>query len=184
MGVEPTSPAWKAGTFADRPRARKAEGERVELSRLIARPLSGRLPSPVGLTFHNPSCGGRNRTCAVTLNRRPPVPTQAPPQSKSGRRELNPRSRAPEARGIPGFPTSCSSQSAQRELNPHFRHGKAAGCRYIMGALKCAGLSKNQEHREGVEPTLPRYECGVLAAGRPVLVVQWDQRGSNPHLAD
>ena len=25
-------------------------------------------------------------------------------------------------------------ESAQRELNPHFRHGKAAGCRYIMGA--------------------------------------------------
>ena len=29
----------------------KAEGERVGLSRLIARPLSGRLPSPIGLTF-------------------------------------------------------------------------------------------------------------------------------------
>ena len=26
------------------------------------------------------SCGGRNRTCEVTLNRRPPVPAQAPPQ--------------------------------------------------------------------------------------------------------
>lgn len=27
------------------------------------------------------------------------------------------------------------SQSTQRELNPHIRHGKAAGSRYIMGAL-------------------------------------------------
>ena len=33
-------------------------------------------------------------------------------------------------------------KSAQRELNPHFRHGKAAGCRYIMGAFSWAGLSK------------------------------------------
>ena len=33
-------------------------------------------------------------------------------------------------------------QSAQRESNPHFRHGKAAGCRYIMGAWLEAELSK------------------------------------------
>ena len=59
-------------------------------------------------------------------------------------------------------------KSAQRESNPHFRHGKAAGCRYIMGALWCAELSKNQEHREGLEPSSPHYGCGVLAAGRPV----------------
>ncbi len=25
-------------------------------------------------------------------------------------------------------------KSVQRESNPHFRHGKATGCRYIMGA--------------------------------------------------
>ena len=25
-------------------------------------------------------------------------------------------------------------KSAQRESNPHIRHGKAVGCRYIMGA--------------------------------------------------
>ena len=59
-------------------------------------------------------------------------------------------------------------KSAQRESNPHFRHGKATGCRYIMGAKWCAELSMNQEHRAGVEPALPRYECGVLASGRPV----------------
>ena len=28
-----------------------------------------------------------------------------------------------------------STKSAQWELNPHFRHGKAVGCRYIMGAF-------------------------------------------------
>ena len=37
------------------------------------------------------------------------------------------------------------------------------------------------EHRVGLEPTSPHYGCGILAAGRPVLVIQWDQRGSNPH---
>ena len=35
-------------------------------------------------------------------------------------------------------------KSAQRELNPHFRHGKATGCRYIMGAIWCAELSMNK----------------------------------------
>ncbi len=81
--------------------------------------------------------------------------------------------------GIPGFPTSCC-KSAQRELNPHFRHGKAAGCRYIMGAIYVGRIVKDREHRAGVEPTLPRYECGVLATGRPVRVLKWDQRDLNP----
>ena len=75
-------------------------------------------------------------------------------------------------------------KSAQRELNPHFRHGKATGCRYIMGALWCAELSKIQEHRERLEPSSPHYGCGILAAGRPVRFFQWDQRDLNPHLAD
>ena len=33
-------------------------------------------------------------------------------------------------------------ESAQRELNPHFRHGKAAGCRYIMGAFVVCRIVK------------------------------------------
>ena len=36
----------------------KAEGEGVEPSRLIARPLSGRLPSPVGLPFRKAAVAG------------------------------------------------------------------------------------------------------------------------------
>jgi hypothetical protein len=50
-GVEPASPAWKAGTSAARPRAHTAEGVRVELTRLIARLFSRQLPSPIGLPF-------------------------------------------------------------------------------------------------------------------------------------
>ena len=45
--------------------------------------------------------------------------------------------------------------------------------RYIMGALRSDRIVKElrREHRVGLEPTLPHYGCGVLAAGRPVLVV-------------
>ena len=33
-----------------------------------------------------------------------------------------------------------------------------------------------QEHREGLEPSSPHYECGVLAAKRPVpFYIQWDR---------
>ena len=53
-----------------------------------------------------------------------------------------------------------------------------------MGADEMNQLSKNfREHRVGLEPTSPHYGCGVLAAKRPVLVVEWDRRGSNPHLS-
>ena len=58
VGVEPTSPAWKAGTFAARPRAHAAEGEGVEPSRLIARLFSKQLPSPIGLPFHKAAEAG------------------------------------------------------------------------------------------------------------------------------
>ena len=76
-------------------------------------------------------------------------------------------------------------KSIQRELNPHFRHGEPVGFHYIMDAKVLIGLSKNRhirEHRVGLEPTLPHYGCGVLAAERPVLDSQWDQRDLNPHL--
>ena len=51
-GVEPACPVWKTDAWAARPRAlRSAEGEGVEPSRLVARPGSSRVPSPVGLPF-------------------------------------------------------------------------------------------------------------------------------------
>ncbi len=148
-GVEPASPAWKAGTCAARPRAHKAEGEGVEPSRLIARLFSRQLPSPIGLPFRS-SCGDRNRTCVGALNRRLPVPTQAPPQNRVGAVGFEPtiscfRSR----RNCQAFPYA-ECKSAQRELNPHFRHGKAVGCRYIMGAcFESFQLSKNQRRAPG-----------------------------------
>ena len=44
----------------------------------------------------------------------------------------------------PGFPTSRLA-SAQRESNPHFRHGKAVGCRYIMGTGHRSRIVKETE---------------------------------------
>ena len=73
-------------------------------------------------------------------------------------------------------------QSAQRESNPHIRHGKATGCRYIMGAWLEAELSKIQEHREGLEPSSPHYGCGVFAARSPVLVVVSGTGGYRTHI--
>ena len=35
--------------------------------------------------------------------------------------------------------------SAQRESNPHFRHGKAVGCRYIMGTALRSRIVKETE---------------------------------------
>ncbi len=150
--------------------------------------VANRLALP---SISSTSTGGQESNLRSSLNRAPPVPAQA----------IH-RYRIVESRqtvGVAGFEPalSCSrsrritrlshtpieSTSAQRESNPHFRHGKAVGCRYIMGTIADAELSKNREHRVGLEPTSPHYGCGVLAAGRPVLATrfEWDQRGSNPH---
>lgn len=81
---------------------------------------------------------------------------------------MNRRSRAPAGTAAKRWSADYQTfphpeiESAQRELNPRFRHGKTVGFRYIMGACLNAELSKIKEHREGIEPSLPHYECGVL----------------------
>ena len=185
----------------------KAEGEGVEPSRLIARLFSKQLPSPIGLPFRirkaavagiEPAKGRLTGACLYQ---------HRPHRNKSGWQDLNLRSQAPRACAMPGFatPWQCrrgrirtadlvlpkhagfpatprtETKSAQRELNPHFRHGKAAGYRYIMGASNRWSNCQRSEHRVGLEPTSPHYGCGVLAAGRPVPFIQWDQRDLNPH---
>ena len=132
-GVEPASPVWKTGTFAARPRARIAEGVRVELTRLIARLFSRQLPSPIGLPF-------RYQLRRQELNLRGTRLTDArnyqqlPLRNRVGAVGFEPtiscfRSR----RNCQAFPYA-DRKSAQRESNPRIRHGKAVGCRYIMGA--------------------------------------------------
>src|SRR5262249_4548194 len=166
-GVEPRSPGWKPGVVPlDQSREEQAEGEGVEPSRLIARPGSGRVPSPIGLSFRVLSSGGRNRTCVNPVNSRVPVPARAPPESnrrvrQSGWPDLNRRFPAPEAGGLARLSYIPSRlvhrTSAQRESNPHVRHGEAVGYRYIMGTFAVPGLSKSREHPVGLETTAPPY---------------------------
>ena len=49
-----------------------------------------------------------------------------------------------------------------------------------MGASNRWSNCQRSEHRVGLEPTSPHYECGVLAAGPPVPFIQWDQRDLKP----
>lgn len=84
-------------------------------------------------------------------------PTPSRITAQSARPDLNRRSPVPKTGGMPTFLLAvhlfilhrcrrrgCAAsstqlrsvdESAQWESNPHFRHGKAAGYRYIMGAL-------------------------------------------------
>jgi hypothetical protein len=99
---------------------------------------------------------------------------------------------------------------AQRELNPLFRPGKAAGCRYIMGACVTTKLSNsestgpdsNRRHRitgaeswplddqcllsvgpEGLEPSPARLRAGNAAANTLVLCLQLARWELNPRPA-
>src|SRR5581483_6119440 len=57
---------------------------------------------------------------------------------QSGSPDLNRHSPAPQAGGLSKF-SQIPNESTRRDLNPHIRLGKAAGCRYITGALSSAG---------------------------------------------
>jgi hypothetical protein len=65
---------------------------------------------------------------------------------------LNRRSRAPGARGIPGFPTSCwlRAPSGSRTRTSAMARRQAAATSW---ALRGSQIVKDQEHREGIEPT-------------------------------
>ena len=92
----------------------------------------------------------------------------------------------------PGFPTSrihqtgqrqiVPSRSAQRESNPHFRHGKAIGCRYIMGTAHRSRIVKETEST-GWDSNPRRRITGAVSSplDDQCCFSEWDQRGSNPH---
>ena len=123
------------GRLVPRPlgQGHKAEGEGVEPSRLIARLFSRQLPSPIGLPFRYElrRLGSNQRGTCLTDTRNY---QQLPLRNRVGAVGFEPtiscfRSR----RNCQAFPYA-DCKSAQRESNPHIRHGKAVGCRYIMGA--------------------------------------------------
>lgn len=133
----PSGGARKPGASAARPRTRLLTQRRKERESnpqgREARPLSRRLPSPVGLPFQRAAVAGiepasGRLTAASPYQHRPhrmthgvfvrrlklqstavtsgAVQSDRPPTAESGWLDLNQRSRAPEARGMPGFPTS------------------------------------------------------------------------------
>ena len=95
---------------------------------------------------------------------------------KSGRRELNPRSRAPGARGIPGFPTSCSSRapSGSRTRTSAMARRQAAAtswarkvCRIVKDLIDERAISARTVH-------------AVDKSGERAPLTQWVGRCSNP----
>lgn len=132
---------------------------------------------------------------------------------------MNLRSQAPRACAMPGFATPWHSRcgrnrtadlvlpkhvgyqatprtdmkSAQRELNPHFRHGKAVGCRYIMGASNRWSNCQRSEHRTteyggartrthvaADQPSVGARGAESSPLARPVLFVQVGPEGLEP----
>ena len=73
-------------------------------------------------------------------------------------------------RNCQAFPYA-ECKSAQRESNPHIRHGKAVGCRYIMGACLIANSIVKDQRAPG------RTRTGVAAlrvrGHRRAAVVDW-----------
>ncbi len=142
----------------------------------------------------------------MALNRRPPVPAQAPPQYQSGWQDLNLRSQAPRACAIPDFATPWQSRRgrirtadlvlpkhAGFQATPRTESKAPSGSRTHTSAMarqqatatswahRITGrIVKDREHRVGFEPTSPNYGCGILAAGLPVPVVQVGSEGLEP----
>ena len=172
----------------DQSRKKQAEGEGVEPSRLFARPGSGRVPSPIGLSFRVLSSGGRNRTCVPPVNSRVLVPARTPPESSRytvGMAGFEPAISCSQGRRIgQAFLHPESSRSPKKcpagvePARPPWQGGRLP---LHHGHLRRPRIVKDREHRVGLEPTSPPYECGVFAARRPVPASEWDRRGSNPH---
>ena len=79
---------------------------------------------------------------------------------QSGWSDLNRRSPAPQAGGMPSFPTSCF-QSGKWESNPLLHHGKVTYCRYTIAARTFSDVI-------GERPFLEQFQGDKRDAGVPV----------------
>ena len=126
-----------------------------------ARPGSSGVPSPVGLTFRKAAEAGIEPASGR-------VTTACPYQHEHHRINsvrtvgFEPTISCSQGTRDARLPHILNLKSAQWESNPHIRHGKAVGCRYIMGACWLPNCQRSSEHRVGIEPTSPRYEGGIL----------------------
>ena len=126
-------------------------------------------------TIDSPSCGGRNRTCAETVNSRPPVPARAPPQCQvTGVRNqwaaIKQRVMADSCHlfpvGVVGFePTiSCSRSTRINQAFPHaVERSRVEGpeSRDLSWTLD-SQPSTPSERPAGIEPALPPWQGGRL----------------------
>jgi hypothetical protein len=148
--VELACPVWETGAWAARPMTHGAEGEGVEPPRLaLARVRAGCRRQSACPSINQHSTGGRNRTCGLLINSEAHEPAHASPVEEIHRRNrvgaagIEPAVSCSQGRRIPAFPHPV--ESAQRESNPHIRHGKAVGCRYIMGTKSRCRIVKESE---------------------------------------
>lgn len=131
MGVELTCPGWRPGASADRPRALWGADGRW---RMAVGHTGCCLLWPLAIShgpfalFQAAVAGLEPASDSLTGSRLTIRPHRSLADGgwhvADGQRDS-------------GYLPSAISHlpgSAQRELNPHIRHGKATGCRYIMGA--------------------------------------------------
>lgn len=131
---------------------------------------------PLACPSIRPSCGGRNRTCEGALNRRLPVPTQAPPQccqSSVVSRQL--RSRhcfVPSQQRTTDHGRLTKKHPAGVEpAHPPWQGSRQPlhhGCQKETHRIVKDRSRETSGHREGVEPSFSHYGCDVVAAGPPV----------------
>ena len=126
----------------------RREGEGVEPPRHCCSTVfetvavANRLALPTDLVNKAPAGGFEPPPCALTGRR--PTRWTTPVKQRFARRPLRES----------GDGSLVESNSTQWESNPRFRHGKAVGCRYIMGAMRRAELSKRKSTRWESNPRL------------------------------
>ena len=135
---------------------KRKERESNSQGSIRARPLSKRLPSPIGLPFHHqaPAAGVEPALIRLTGG----CLTVWPHRKKIGRDAETAATASP-----------CHFKSAQRELNSRLLHGKQMGYHYTMGAGCFAKLSKIRAPCES-RTRIPSIRRKYLAVRRTVLV--------------
>ena len=144
---------------ANRPRAHKAEGEGVEpwaprkRGQLIARPLSGRLPSPIGLTFRTKRLRQKGSNLHPLLNRRVDYRYLMPDQ-ESGWPDLNRRSRAPDDHAAHG----ARRNSRLSYILPASPKQIVLPSNILRRSPTNRPAQDPEERPAGVEPALPPWQ--------------------------
>jgi hypothetical protein len=139
VGVEPTSPAWKTGTFAARPRApvvkrkeRESNSQGLSLDRF--RGGCRRQSACPSVCYKAPAEGLEPSLVSLTGSRLTIGPHRIIHQQvrMAG---FEPAVSCARGTRIAKLSQTLKTKSAQRESNSHFLHGKQMGYHYTMGAF-------------------------------------------------